>query len=68
MTGVLHIEHNSLYDDGALRLSLGITSETLAQARRRRQLRFVRKGKRIRYLGQWILDWVQSESPADEVQ
>ena len=56
------IAPDSVYDDGALYLALGLTPATLAQARRSGTLRFSRKGKRTFYLGQWILDWLKTDS------
>ena len=56
------IAPDSIYDDGALHLALGLTPATLAQARRSGALRFSRKGKRTFYLGQWILDWLKTDS------
>jgi hypothetical protein len=56
------IEHDALYDDGALRQALGLTSTTLARARRSRALRFSRQGSRILYKGAWVLDWLESDA------
>lgn len=59
MDGPLLIEPTAIYDDGALRLALGITSSTLTTARSSGALRFTRKGKRVFYLGEWILAWLR---------
>lgn len=56
------IAPDSVYDDGALYLALGLTPATLAQARRSGTLRFSRKGKWIVYLGQWVLNWIKADS------
>jgi hypothetical protein len=56
------IAPNGVYDDGALYMALGLTSATLAQARRSGNLRFSRKGKRTFYLGEWVLDWLKADS------
>jgi hypothetical protein len=56
----VRIEPDSLYDDGALHQSLGLTPATLAAARRAGSLRFSRKGKRIFYKGEWIADWLET--------
>ena len=61
MAAPLNIEPNGVYDDGALVLSLGLTHATLARARRDGHLRFSRKGKRVLYLGQWIIEWLRDE-------
>jgi hypothetical protein len=53
---------DALYDDGALRLCLGLTSSAVCAARRSGTLRFTRQGKRTLYKGAWILAWLESES------
>jgi len=63
------IEPRGIYDDGALVLALGIPSATLIRARRAGHLRYSRKGKRVFYVGQWVLDWItfeQRNGPAPE--
>lgn len=55
------IERDSIYDDGAVYLRLGISAETLARARREARLRFTRKGSRNLYLGAWILEWIETD-------
>lgn len=55
------IHPDGIYDDGTLVLNLGVSSSTLLQARRTGRLRFSRKGKRILYLGRWILEWLEAE-------
>jgi hypothetical protein len=54
------IAPEALYDDGSLRQALGLTTATLAAARRARTLRFSRTGKRTLYKGEWILAWLES--------
>ncbi len=53
------IDMAAVYDDSALRLSLGVTSATLTRARRAGRLRHTRKGKRTLYLGEWVLAWLR---------
>ncbi len=60
----LAIDPNAVYHDGTLVLALGLTHATLARERRAGRLRFARKGKRILYLGAWIIQWLQQDSPA----
>jgi hypothetical protein len=55
------IDPDAIYDDGALVLSLGVTSATLGRARRQGQLRYRRAGKRALYLGRWVLAWLADE-------
>jgi hypothetical protein len=66
MTEPARIEPDAIYDDGSLRLSLGLTAATLARARRRGELRSTRKGARTLYIGRWVLAWLAGEG-ADEV-
>lgn len=53
-----HIAPDAVFDDGAIVLTLGISSAELTRARRSGELRFARKGNRILYRGQWLLDWL----------
>ena len=66
----LLIEPSGLYDDGALQFAAGLSPAALARARQSGRLRHTRQGKRILYLGQWLLDWLDAESrqgvPNDE--
>ena len=57
----LVIEPTGVYDDAALVLGLGLTHATLARARRDGRLRFSRKGRRVLYLGQWVLNWLAAD-------
>ena len=41
---------------------VGISAESLARARQVGELRHTRKGRRILYLGQWILDWLEQDA------
>ena len=67
MAATLNIEPDGIYDDSSLVLALGLTHATLARARREGHLRFSRKGKRILYLGRWIVDWID-ETREDQDQ
>jgi hypothetical protein len=55
------IEPQAIYDDGAVLAALGIPSTTLTRARREGRLRHTRKGRRVFYLGQWVLDWIKAD-------
>ena len=59
MATTLNIDPNGIYDDGTLVLALDLTHATLTRERRVGNLRFARKGKRVLYLGRWILDWLE---------
>jgi hypothetical protein len=52
-----------IYDDAALHAVLAISGQTLARARKDGALRYTRKGQRILYLGQWVLDWLTEDRP-----
>lgn len=56
------IEPDAFYHDGQVRLLLGITSATLARARKQGRLRFARQGKRTLYRGSWLLEWLELEA------
>jgi hypothetical protein len=68
MLAGLKIDPESVYDDGALVMALGIASATLARARRQGKLRFRRVGNRTLYLGRWILDWLEATDSAPPSQ
>ncbi len=53
---------DAVYDDGALLMVYGITPTAMANARSSGSLRHVVVGKRVLYLGQWLLDWLESEA------
>ena len=57
MANTLCLDPNTIYDEGAVSLALDIPLSTLDRARREGRLRFVRKGRRIFFRGQWLLDW-----------
>jgi hypothetical protein len=60
------IDPDSLYDESAIILALDLSSATLARARRTGALRYTRKGRRVFYLGSWLLDWLTRESSAPQ--
>jgi hypothetical protein len=62
MVGPVLIDPGAVYDDGAVVLALDIPSATLARARRDGRLRYTRQGRRVLYLGQWILNWLASDA------
>jgi hypothetical protein len=55
------IQSDAIYDDSALVLGLGLTQATLARARRKGELRFSRKGRRVLYRGEWLLAWLDRD-------
>lgn len=66
MVEPVQIAPTAIYDDGSIRNSLGISPAALAAGRRDGTLRYSRKGKRIFYLGQWLIDWLGSDTTADD--
>ena len=62
------IDPTAVFDDGALHVLLGLTATSIAKARRTGNLRFSRKGQRILYLGQWVLDWIAAEGNESAVR
>ena len=65
-TIAIQIDANAIYDDDLLFSLLGVSSRTLLKARKAKQLRYTRKGQRVLYLGEWILDWLRDSAPALE--
>lgn len=57
-TATVRIELDGVYDDDILYAVLGVSAQTLARSRRDGSLRYTRKGKRILYLGRWVLSWL----------
>ena len=53
------IDADAIYDDGVLVLGLGVSFDALARSRRTEQLRHVRKGRRILYRGEWLIEWLE---------
>jgi hypothetical protein len=60
MLDAVLIHPEAVYDDGSLHVALGLTDATLAAARRSGTLRYSRQGKRVLYLGRWILEWLET--------
>jgi len=58
------IDPDAVYNDATLVIGLGITLTTLRQARRSGTLRATRKGRRVLYRGQWVIDRLERDVPA----
>lgn len=56
------IDADGVYSDGDVRLLLGLTSATLARARRDRTLRYSRQGNSLLYRGTWLLAWLERDA------
>jgi len=46
---------------------LNLTTATFARERRSGRLKFQKKGHRVFYLGQWLLDWMNAETVKEQV-
>jgi hypothetical protein len=68
MATVISIDPAGIYDDIILCNLLGVSTQTLNRARRSGELRSTRKGQRILYVGQWVLDWLCADGEGREVQ
>jgi hypothetical protein len=55
------IHPNGVYGTDDLCAMLDVSPQTLAEARRAGALRSVRKGRRVIYLGEWVLAWLRGE-------
>jgi hypothetical protein len=58
----VRIEPEAIYDDGSLYQFLGLSPTSLAAGRRAGTLRHTRHGKRVLYLGRWVLTWLESQA------
>lgn len=56
------IDPDAIYRDGEVRLLLGLTSTTMARARRTGRLRYTRQGRAVLYRGRWLLDWLEADA------
>jgi hypothetical protein len=61
-TGTVRIDPEGIYDDASLYGALGVSAAALARARREGRLRYTRQGKRLLYLGRWVIDWLTSDA------
>jgi hypothetical protein len=61
-TETIRIASDGVYDDASLYAALEVSASTLANARRDGRLRYTKKGKRILYMGQWVLDWLHADA------
>jgi hypothetical protein len=65
MPDTITIHPTGIYCTDDLCVMLDVSPDTVADARRAGALRWVRKGRRILYLGQWVLDWLSAGEDAD---
>jgi hypothetical protein len=64
--GSIHIDPGGIYDDISLCVALEVGAATLARARREGRLRYTRQGRRVLYLGTWILAWLEADARQGE--
>jgi hypothetical protein len=61
MPDTVTIEPLTVYTADHLSAMLDVSGATLAEARRTRALRSTKKGRKVLFLGEWVLDWLRSE-------
>lgn len=58
----IRIDPEAIFDDAAVYALLDVSAATLNRARRLNKLRYTRQGRRILYLGRWLLDWLEADA------
>jgi hypothetical protein len=61
MPDTITIQPTGIYGADDLCALLDVGRQTLADARRSGALRSVRKGRRVIFLGEWVLGWLRDE-------
>lgn len=64
MLDTITIQPTGVYSTDDLCAMLDVSPETLAYARRLGELKATRKGRRIIYLGEWVLAWLREPEVA----
>jgi hypothetical protein len=64
MLDTVTIHPTGIYSTDALCAMLDVSPQTLADARRAGELRSTRKGRRVIYLGEWVLTWLRQSAEA----
>jgi hypothetical protein len=67
MPSTFAIHPLAVYSSTQLSDMLDVSETTLAEARRSGALRATKKGRRVLYLGEWVLDWLRSDDLGREV-
>jgi hypothetical protein len=62
MPNTVSIDPLAIYTGDQLSAMLDVSEVTLAEARRSGALRSVKKGRRVLYLGEWVLDWLRADA------
>jgi hypothetical protein len=68
MPDTITIHQTGIYTTDDLCEMLDVSPQTMADARRSGTLRATRKGRRLIYLGEWVLAWLRRESEPLEVR
>jgi hypothetical protein len=58
---------DAYYHAGSIALALDVSQAALDRARRRGELRYVRRGRRVLIRGDWILDWLTPRADTEDV-
>jgi hypothetical protein len=66
-TGAIRIDPDAVYDDVLLYAALEVSAATLARARREGRLRYTCQGRRVLYLGAWVLAWLTADAQPSAV-
>jgi hypothetical protein len=69
MPDTIAIHQTGIYGTDDLCAMLDVSPETVVEARRAGTLRFSRKGRRVIFLGEWVLAWLragQEVTPLEE--
>jgi Helix-turn-helix domain len=62
MPDTVEINPLAVYTADQLSAMLDVSDTTLAEARRTGALRSTKKGRRVLYLGEWVLGWLRDDS------
>jgi hypothetical protein len=62
MPETITIHPTGIYSTDDLCVMLDVSPQTLADARRSGALQSTRKGRRVLYLGEWVLAWLRGET------
>lgn len=61
MESVITIHPTAIYSSDDVCAMLDVSPQALTVARRSGELKSARKGRRVVYLGEWLLEWLRSD-------
>jgi hypothetical protein len=67
MTAPARIDTNAFYDEESSSRTLGLRRSAVALARRRGELKAVRRGGKYLIRGDWLESWILGAAPREEV-